>query len=78
MNPKCSLKSNYFDKNLFENIIALFITLLLTPCKQKSVDYVRNNQHLNILKICDFDEFLELNDKKINFWINFKGRLWSE
>ena len=42
----------------FEHLIVLqndlFITLLLTPCKQKIVDYVLRNQRLNGLKKCDF------------------------
>ena len=40
-----------------EYIIALFITFLLTPCKQRLVDFVLHNQRLNILKKCYFDEF---------------------
>ena len=40
------LKTNYLI-NLFHDVIALFKTLLLTPCKEKLVHYILHNQRLN-------------------------------
>ena len=42
----------------------MFITLLLTPCKPKLVDYVLQNQLLDILKKYDFNEFWSLMAQK--------------
>ena len=40
----CFLKTDYFDKKkLFKNVIAPFISLLLTPLKQKLMDYSLQN-----------------------------------
>ena len=52
-----STETQSFWNKLFKNIIALFIALHLTPCKQKLVNYVLHNQRLNIRKKCYFVAF---------------------
>ena len=55
---KDSDKANQINSTGFSlNTVALFITLLLTPCKQKLVDYVFLNQCLNFVKKCDKIDF---------------------
>ena len=36
-------KTDYFETKPLKNIVALFVTLLLTPLKQKLVDYSLHN-----------------------------------
>ena len=55
--------------------MALFIKLLLTPCKQKLVDHALLNQRLNFLNKCVFNEewiidqfSLKRRQKKRNGW----------
>ena len=49
----CSLKTDYFDTTS----LAPFITLLLTPLKQKLVDYLLHNMSLHVLKKSIFGLF---------------------
>ena len=42
---------------VFKNITALFITLLLTPCNQKMVYNIIPNERFYFLKKYDFNEF---------------------
>ena len=42
-------KTKVFDKKLFNDIIALFITLLLTPLEQKLVDNILHNRSFKFL-----------------------------
>ena len=46
-----------FGLNSPLSVIALFSMLLLTPCKQKMVNYVLHKQPLNFLKKSDFNQF---------------------
>ena len=59
--PNCALGYLIDYKRVmlfFMNFIAMFLTILLTPCKQKLVDCVLHNQRLNFDKNYDFYEFL--------------------
>ena len=62
------LKHRLFWYKIFENIVALFITLLLTPLEQKLIDYSLHNWFLKFLQKSIFEPFCS----KINqYW------LWS-
>ena len=72
----CSLKPDYFDTQIFKNFIALFITLLLTPCKQNMGKNVRHNWISSRSLI--LMNFFEPEWAKKLLLKNFKDRLCSE